>query len=64
MSFSKVFATTLTAAVPAPRYVTATATDGGVSISEFSPSLEIVEGPLFTDGFESGDTSAWSAARH
>ena len=55
------FTASLSAAVPAGRFIAATATDAMGSTSEFSPCLESIEGPFFADGFESGDTSAWSS---
>ncbi len=43
--------------------ITATATNPGGSTSEFSACIEATstEVPIFSDGFESGDTSAWSS---
>ena len=54
------FSITLAAAAPGGWFITATATDAAGSTSEFSQCAEILTDPIFADGFESGDTSAWS----
>jgi len=44
--------------VPGVHSIVATATDAAGNTSEFSPPAAVP--PIFSDGFESGDTSAWS----
>ncbi len=57
------FTVTGTAAFTAGDAITATATNPGGSTSEFSICIDAVavEIELFSDGFESGDTTAWSS---
>ena len=55
------FTTILATAAPEGWYIAATATDSDGSTSEFSQCLEVPTEVIFADGFESGDTSAWSA---
>jgi hypothetical protein len=55
------FSITLASAAPAGWFITATATDAGGSTSEFSQCVAIVEESIFSDGFESGGTTVWSA---
>lgn len=55
-----VFSSTLAIAVPGGWYVTATATASDGSTSEFSQCFATSTDLIFTDGFESGDASAWS----
>ena len=54
------FTTVLAIAAPVGWYVVATATDSGGSTSEFSKCFEVPAELIFTDSFESGDTTAWS----
>ena len=56
------FTITTTTSFAGAAQITATATNPGGSTSEFSACLEALELPteIFADGFESGDTSAWS----
>jgi len=55
------FSITLASASPAGWFITATATDAGGSTSEFSQCVGILTDLIFSDGFESGDTTLWSA---
>ena len=54
------FTTILAIAAPEGWYIAATATDSDGSTSEFSQCLEVSTEVVFADGFESGDTAAWS----
>ncbi len=54
------FSPTLPHAAPADWFVVATATDAAGNTSEFSQCFEILEDPIFADGFESANTSVWS----
>jgi len=48
-----------------PGYARGVAVSGGyVTLADYEAGLAVCRectGPLFSDGFESGDTSAWSA---
>ncbi len=57
------FTVTVTTVFVTGASITATATNPGGSTSEFSACLEAVSTqiPIFSDGFESGDTTEWSS---
>ena len=56
-----VFTVIFGAVVPVGHLITATATDPDGSTSEMSLCVAVTVSPdLFSDGFESGDTSAWT----
>jgi hypothetical protein len=48
--------------VPPGSFLTATATDLAGNTSELNSCIIIQPQGIFTDGFESGDTSAWTAS--
>lgn len=53
----------LTEAIVVGEFITATATDDEKNTSELSACLEAVDAStIFSDGFESGDVSAWSSS--
>jgi hypothetical protein len=54
------FTASLTATLTNGWFVTATATDVNGSTSEFSACRAFESDAIFVDGFESGDTSAWT----
>ncbi len=55
------FDTVLTESIATGEFITATATDGEKNTSELSACAETVDASaIFSDGFESGDVSAWS----
>lgn len=57
------FSIPVTFAFSAGQSITATATNAGASTSEFSACVTAtgVATPIFSDGFESGDTTSWSS---
>ena len=57
------FSIALASAAPAGWFITATATDAAGSTSEVSQCFDVPFDPIFADGFESGDTTAWSSAQ-
>jgi titin len=55
------FSTLLPGVAPEGWYAVATATDSAGSTSEFSQCIEVLSELIFSDGFDSGGTTIWSA---